>query len=1009
MYLDHERVVVEFPFDATKQMALAPLKKMVDDWDFNRYGHKEWSYPLEAMEAVVEALAPFSLAYSAQATLLLERVQRERRHHQELATFEHYWQEFEHQEAQKRMQVVLTQPMLADGRRLYAHQQEAIERLVRQSRLILAHDLGLGKTLSSLLAAMTFGRAIFVIAPLSTHIPWLREAEAVGVPIEIYTWAKLPPVPEANFVLIGDEAQMIQNLETRRTKAFLALAERASAVFAVTGTPMKNAQATNLFPLLVACDHPLGQSKRAYEDRYCSGYMRRIGKRNIYEATGAINLDELHEKTRDVILHKRKSECLDLPPKIRVQKAAEVTPKVEQLYQDTIERLWQEHDARMEARAEKAHAALVAAQEEGADIDSAVLEAGNSDPSFARALVELGVLRHAGSLAKVDAALATAEEVQEQGGSVVIFSCYRDTARQIALALHADCLAGDTSVQERQAMIDRFQAGTTNALVCVVGAGGLGITLTAAQTVILVERPWTPGDVVQAEDRCIAEGQLVITEKGPMPIEAIKSGERVLTHTGKWQQVTATKKREHRGLMTRITYSRYSEPLYSTHDHKIFVKRGNNAPEWLEAHKALPGDFVVMPRPHSLENVSVINLPSQARYAGTFIDTWGVTQTNGRYKMLAGQFTLNNDLLWLFGWYLAEGFASTMAGKGRFISLSSHEKERPILERMQQTLSCMGVKSTIYANKKTKGIELRAFSYELAYWFSDWFGDGCENKRIPACLFNLPLEQAQTLIDAYVAGDGYVRKCQREWISVSLTLASQIALLALQCGHAPTLRVVDNETHNKGQWIGCYTVHDKSSSPSLATWDEYYVYHPIHKVETFFAPRRPDSTYVYDLTVEEDHSFVVGQAIVHNCHRIGQVGSVTSIWLQFGEMDDRVDRLLEQKQRVIDHVLTGLADVEASGMNVQRPVLGQRDPREYSLRDPTGAAALTAGKRTLCASTSCRCSQSSQTERDTNCCVARCDTTTTDSQKGAKLDDLAKEEMMRNFGKALRLRSMWRR
>jgi hypothetical protein len=50
-------------------------------------------------------------------------------------------------------------------------------------------------------------------------------------------------------------------------------------------------------------------------------------------------------------------------------------------------------------------------------------------------------------------------------------------------------------------------------------------------------------------------------------------------------------------------------------------------------------------------------------------------------------------------------------------------------------------------------------------------------------------------------------------------------------------------------------------------------------------------------------------------HRIGQVGSVTSIWLQFGEMDDRVDRLLEQKQRVIDHVLTGLADVEPSGMN----------------------------------------------------------------------------------------------
>ncbi len=50
-------------------------------------------------------------------------------------------------------------------------------------------------------------------------------------------------------------------------------------------------------------------------------------------------------------------------------------------------------------------------------------------------------------------------------------------------------------------MIDDFQERKTQALVCTFGAGGFGFTLTKAQTVVLIDRPWTPGDAVQAEDR----------------------------------------------------------------------------------------------------------------------------------------------------------------------------------------------------------------------------------------------------------------------------------------------------------------------------------------------------------------------------------------------------------------------------------------------------------------------------------------------------------------------------
>ena len=62
-------------------------------------------------------------------------------------------------------------------------------------------------------------------------------------------------------------------------------------------------------------------------------------------------------------------------------------------------------------------------------------------------------------------------------------------------------------VKRRQDMVDRFQAGETDVLVCTFGVGGQGITLTRARSLVLLDRPWTPGDVAQAEDRVRRIGQ----------------------------------------------------------------------------------------------------------------------------------------------------------------------------------------------------------------------------------------------------------------------------------------------------------------------------------------------------------------------------------------------------------------------------------------------------------------------------------------------------------------------
>ena len=68
-------------------------------------------------------------------------------------------------------------------------------------------------------------------------------------------------------------------------------------------------------------------------------------------------------------------------------------------------------------------------------------------------------------------------------------------------------LTGDMSLTQRQQSIDAFQKGPARVFVGSIQAAGVGITLTAASTVIFCVLDWVPGNMQQAEDRCHRIGQ----------------------------------------------------------------------------------------------------------------------------------------------------------------------------------------------------------------------------------------------------------------------------------------------------------------------------------------------------------------------------------------------------------------------------------------------------------------------------------------------------------------------
>jgi SNF2 family DNA or RNA helicase len=358
--------------------------------------------------------------------------------------------------------------------------------------------MGLGKTLEALCAAKAFASKhncpIIVIAPASLKDVWAREAAKVEVPIEIFSWAKVPPpLQQTKYLLIGDESHFMQTLNARRTKAMLALAqhENCLATWLLTGTPIKNGRPVNLYPLLLAANHPTAQNRRDYEERFCNRHLKPVGRgRQVWDVSGAAHLDELSKLTEDVILRRTKKECLDLPAKTRQWKPAELTPAASREYHGRIRGLIDDYHFRAAA--------------------------GLVDPA-AEALVTLNILRKVGSSAKVATSLEMAEELLEQGQQVVLFTEFLDSAHQLERDLRdvserlgmgaVECLTGATPQDQRQAMVDRFQSGESGVFVSTTRAGGVGITLTAASHVILVDRPWTPGDAEQAEDRAHRIGQ----------------------------------------------------------------------------------------------------------------------------------------------------------------------------------------------------------------------------------------------------------------------------------------------------------------------------------------------------------------------------------------------------------------------------------------------------------------------------------------------------------------------
>ena len=475
------------PYDESGKTQLRFKKLPNHNFSSRKYGgDNSWFFPLDCSKFIIKDFEDFFIdnsvigfKYYYQYKFLESKKRKIIKQEKEAKSFENF-----------------VENLNLEGYNLFEHQKSGIRWLIEKwssdyKGAILADQMGLGKTWTAAIAASKICnreniKNIFVICPASLIGNWQNELNRLGIKATVFSnsFQKIPsPLTEKSYFLIVDEAHTLQNDNSKRFQAVekLTLGNGFKGIFMLTGTPMKNGKPINLYPLLKLLNHPIAFKKGNYEIRYCDAHLSFNRTNNL----GAINLKELSEKTSDCILQRKKKDCLNLPEKIRSIIEIKWTKNEKIKYFEKYRDMWESYLKK--------------------------ITDGKIKPG-AEALIKVNILRQCSSNFKVDWCIKTIESLVSEGQKIVVFSEFLSTIKEILLRLrkaNISCreLLGSTPLIKRTQNIQDFQKGKYDVFVGSTKSGGLGITLTNANNLILLDRPWTPGDTEQAEDRVYRIGQ----------------------------------------------------------------------------------------------------------------------------------------------------------------------------------------------------------------------------------------------------------------------------------------------------------------------------------------------------------------------------------------------------------------------------------------------------------------------------------------------------------------------
>lgn len=406
-------------------------------------------------------------------------------------------------------------------------------------------------------------------------------------------------------------------------------------------------------------------------------------------------------------------------------------------------------------------------------------------------------------------------------------------------------------------------------------------------------------------------------------IKDIKKGDEVITHKGEFKKVTETFVRKYDGDLIEITPQYSNIDLQLTPEHPVYVIRAshcgrigrkdrnkicrpncgdlkqginkkylrknksvkesikgcnykyfeNYKPEWIKASELKKTDYLIIPRIKHSKEVAI----KISDYVKNIIITRGYCYPEGKDKfgnifkhpmgkhIFKNEVKLDSELLRLFGYYIAEGCSSSKKGSIRFcIATYENELTKDILALMKNKFNLEG---KIYDNTRHRRI-IEFNSSILSKLFISLFGHGARNKKIPSCFLELKDKNIKQLLKGMFLGDGNKSEYGCAYTTTSKQLSKQITLLLTKIGIIPSIyydktrdsyQLRLSELQMRKYDFG-FKIKNISKNASRFWLDEDNIYIPIKNIK-----KTKYSGKVYNLEVEDHHSYMLTHLTVHNC------------------------------------------------------------------------------------------------------------------------------------------------
>lgn len=386
---------------------------------------------------------------------------------------------------------------------------------------VLADDMGLGKTvqiLAHLLKEREAGRLdapALVVCPTSVVGNWHEQAARFApvlrvriihgserhahfqslddCDLAITTYALLPRDRETltlqHFSLaIFDEAQALKNAGSQAAQVARALPARRK--LAVTGTPLENHLGELWSQFECVLPGLLGDSTS-----FTRHFRTPIEKHGDQQRQ-----QQLNRRIAGFVLRRTKAQVAqDLPAKTEMVQTLELTGKQRALYETLRLSMHEKVKQAVEKRGLAQSSIII--------LDALLkLRQACCDPR----LIQLDAARKVKESAKLDALLEMVDELLSEGRKILLFSQFTGMLDLIEDALRPRGIAWlrlDGSSRNRTQIVERFQSGEARLFLISLKAGGVGLNLTAADTVIHYDPWWNPAVEAQATDRAHRIGQ----------------------------------------------------------------------------------------------------------------------------------------------------------------------------------------------------------------------------------------------------------------------------------------------------------------------------------------------------------------------------------------------------------------------------------------------------------------------------------------------------------------------